>query len=394
MSSRIILIDKEKNFFKKIPQKPGVYLFLDKNKKVLYVGRATSLEKRVKGYFQKLLDDRLAEMVNNSVYLKIIPTSNVLEAIILEANLIKKFWPKYNIRERDDRSFIYIVIPQKDFSFPIIVRKKELEKMSLLKAEIFGPYKSYSLVKTALRIIRRVFPYSTCKVNSGKPCFDYQIGLCPGACLGIIPKEEYQKNIDNIVLLLKGQKKKLIKKLKKENPDKIFALKHLEDVALIKKEDIMEKNFFRIEGYDISHFSGQETVGAMVSFKNGEPDKNFYRLFKIKFSKEKDDLSALEEVLRRRFQHKEWPFPDLIVVDGGLPQINRVQKVFKSMKLSFPFVGISKYQSDKLVFPKKTKKSLKKIIEATKDLLIKVRDEAHRFANSYRKRVFSKKIFN
>lgn len=393
MTSKVFSIDKKRNFLEKLPEKPGVYLFLDKEKKVLYVGRATSLKQRVKSYFQKFLEPRLEEMVENASFLKIIPTGNILESIILEANLIKKFWPKYNIRERDDRSFVYIVIPKKDFSYPIIVRKKDLEKFTPLKAEIFGPYKSYSLIKTALRIIRRIFPYSTCKINSGKPCFEYQIGLCPGACLGIISKEEYQKNIDNIILLLKGKKKKLIEKLKKENPDKIFALKHIEDAALIKEEPL-KKDFLRIEGYDISHFSGGETVGAMVSFKNGEPEKEFYRLFKIKFSKEKDDLSALEEILKRRFKHQEWPFPDLVIIDGGLPQVQRVQKVFEQMEIKIPFVGISKYQNDKLIFPKKTKASLKKMLESSKDLLLKVRDEAHRFANSYRKKLFFKKILD
>ncbi|MGE4554781.1 MAG: GIY-YIG nuclease family protein [Candidatus Paceibacterota bacterium] len=393
MTSKVFSIDKKRNFLEKLPEKPGVYLFLDKEKKVLYVGRATSLKQRVKSYFQKFLEPRLEEMVENASFLKIIPTGNILESIILEANLIKKFWPKYNIRERDDRSFVYIVIPKKDFSYPIIVRKKDLEKFTPLKAEIFGPYKSYSLIKTALRIIRRIFPYSTCKINSGKPCFEYQIGLCPGACLGIISKEEYQKNIDNIILLLKGKKKKLIEKLKKENPDKIFALKHIEDAALIKEEPL-KKDFLRIEGYDISHFSGGETVGAMVSFKNGEPEKEFYRLFKIKFSKEKDDLSALEEILKRRFKHTEWPFPDLVIIDGGLPQVQRVQKVFEQMEIKIPFVGISKYQNDKLIFPKKTKASLKKMLESSKDLLLKVRDEAHRFANSYRKKLFFKKILD
>ncbi|MGB9681198.1 MAG: hypothetical protein ACPLXL_01495, partial [Minisyncoccia bacterium] len=258
--------------------------------------------------------------------------------------------------------------------------------------EVFGPYKSYSLVKTFLRIIRRVFPYSACKINSGKPCFDYQIGLCPGACLGIISKEDYRKNIENMILLLKGEKKRLIQKLKKENPNKILALKHLEDVALIKEEELKEERFLRIEGYDISHFFGKETVGAMVSFLNGEPDKSFYRLFKIKSSKEKDDLMALEEVLKRRFNHKEWPFPDLVLVDGGLPQVQRAKNVLRELGLEIPIVGISKYQNDKLVFPKGLKKNLKNLIELSKNLLLKVRDEAHRFANKYRKKLLKKKI--
>lgn len=390
---KILALDKEHKFLKKLPSKPGVYLFLTKKKEVLYVGRATFLNKRVSSYFQKRLEPRLEEMVNKSFYLQFIPTDNLLEAIILEANLIKKYWPKYNIRDKDNRSFVYIVIPQKDFSAPFLARAKELEKISPDKAEIFGPYKSLSLVKTALRIIRKIFPYSTCQINSGRPCFDYQIGLCPGACLGIISKEEYQKNIQNIILLLKGEKKELIKKLKKENPDKIFALQHIEDVALIDQEEKGFKHpFGRIEGYDISHFSGKETVGAMVSFLNGEPDKKFYRLFKIKNAKNQDDLDCLREVLERRFRHPEWPFPNLVLIDGGLPQVRTVKNLFKELKIQIPLAGISKYQNDKLVFPQGMKKSLKELIATNKSLLLKVRNEAHRFANSYRKKLFKKRI--
>jgi len=390
---KILALDKEHKFLKKLPSKPGVYLFLTKKKEVLYVGRATFLNKRVSSYFQKRLEPRLEEMVNKSFYLQFIPTDNLLEAIILEANLIKKYWPKYNIRDKDNRSFVYIVIPQKDFSAPFLARAKELEKISPDKAEIFGPYKSLSLVKTALRIIRKIFPYSTCQINSGRPCFDYQIGLCPGACLGIISKEEYQKNIQNIILLLKGEKKELIKKLKKENPDKIFALQHIEDVALIDQEEKGFKHpFGRIEGYDISHFSGKETVGAMVSFLNGEPDKKFYRLFKIKNAKNQDDLDCLREVLKRRFWHSEWPFPNLVLIDGGLPQVRTVKNLFKELKIQIPLVGISKYQNDKLIFPQGMKKSLKELIATNKSLLLKVRNEAHRFANSYRKKLFKKRI--
>lgn len=391
---KTLILDKKNKFLKQISSKPGVYLFLTKKKEVLYVGRATFLNKRVSSYFQRQIDPRLEKMVNQAYFLKFISLDNLLEAIILEANLIKKYWPKYNIREKDNRSFIYIIIPKKDFSAPFLARAKELEKISPENAEIFGPYKSLSLVKTALRIIRKIFPYSTCQINSGRPCFDYQIGLCPGACLGIISKEEYQKNIQNIVFLLKGEKKELIRKLKKENPDKIFALQHIEDVALIeKKEEIMIKHpFAKIEGYDISHFSGQETVGAMVSFSNGEPDKKFYRLFKIKNAKNKDDLDCLRETLRRRFGHPEWPFPNLVLVDGGLPQIRTIENLFRELKVQIPLVGISKYQNDKLVFPKGMKKSLKELITTNKNLILKAREESHRFANSYRKRLFEKRL--
>ncbi len=364
---------------KKFPLKPGVYLFVGKKGNILYVGRATFLRRRVLQYFQNHLDPRLNEMVENAKDIKFFKTENLLEAVILEANLIKKYWPKYNIRERDDRSFIYIVIPKTDFTKPLIVRGKELNKF-LSKADVFGPYQSLNVISNALRIIRRIFPYSTCKINQGRPCFDYQIGLCPGACIGVISKEDYQKNIDDIILLLSGKKRNLLKKLQKENPEKAKFLKHIQDVSLISREENILGSFYRIEGYDISHLTGRETYGAMVVFTNSKPDKNNYRLFKIKEAPKNDDLRALAEVISRRFHHHEWRMPDLILIDGGKPQISFIHKVLKDRKIEIPIVGISKYGSDKLVFAAKTKKSARELIETNKGILLETRDEAHRFA--------------
>lgn len=367
---------------KKLPFCSGVYLFLSKNNSVLYVGRAVSLRKRILNYFQQNLDPRIKEMVSLSTKIKHYKTQNLLEAVILEANLIKKYWPKYNIRDRDDRSFAYIVILKQKFTRPIIIRGQELKKISLSKAEIFGPYKSLSLATSILKIIRKIFPYSDCQINSGKACFNYQINLCPGACIGIISNKDYDRNITNIVLLLKGRKKALLKKLKKENPEKIKMILHLQDVALISKDDyhvLPQTN--RIEAYDISHFSGKETYGAMVVFENNKPAIQNYRLFKIKKSPASDDLRALEEMIIRRFNHLEWRYPDLIVIDGGKPQIDYLTKILQKQNINIPFLGISKYQNDKIIFPKKTKKSFKDLISNNIQTLLKAREEAHRFSN-------------
>ncbi|MFH1451050.1 MAG: GIY-YIG nuclease family protein, partial [bacterium] len=290
---------------KKLPLSSGVYFFLDKQETVLYVGRALSLKKRVLNYFQKNLDSRISEMVLRAKTIKYKKTDNLLEAIILEANLIKKYWPKYNVKEKDNRSFLYIVIPKTDYPRPMIMRERELDKFlprlnGKKESNIFGPYQSIALIKNSLRIIRRIFPYSTCRVNSGKPCFDFQVGLCPGACVGQISKEDYQQNIANLILFLKGEKKKLVKKLKKENPFQVEGLRHIQDVALISREDAFPPfsgGIERIEGYDISHLAGQETFGSMVCFVAGQPDKKYYRLFKIKEAPANDDLRALEEMI-------------------------------------------------------------------------------------------------
>lgn len=369
-----------------IPKKPGVYFWLDKKGEVLYVGRATNLNNRLSQYFQKRIDSRIAEMVNLAVSIKYKVTDSLLEAIILEAKNIKTYWPKYNIVDRDDRSFIYVVIPKKEFTKPLIVRGTDLKKFPPTKAKIFGPYQSFYLLQGALRLIRRIFPYGNCTPHSGKACFDYQIGLCPGSCIDAITVKEYQNNINNIVLLLSGEKKRLLNKLMKTNPDKIKALQHLQDVSLLTKEDnLSETKINRLEGYDISHFQGKESYGSMVVFENGEANKNEYRLFKIKEAPPGDDERALVEILLRRFKHQEWPTPDLIMIDGGSPQIGFINRAFIKENINIPLVGISKFGGDKLVFTPKTKKPIKDLADNIKPTLLKIREEAHRFANRGRK---------
>ena len=392
---------------KKSPQSSGVYMFKDKKGSVLYVGRAINLKRRVNQYFQKPLDQRIQEMVDSAISLKFKKTKNVLEAIILEANLIKKYWPKYNIKDRDNRSFIYVVIPKTDYPQPFIARGQEIKnwKLEIRNFYIFGPYQSLTLIRIALKIIRRIFPYSACRPDlsgraspkagkpfQGKPCFDYQIGMCPGLCIGAISKKDYQKNIKNLILFLKGERKKLIEKLKKENPDKVKALEHIQDVALMSSDQELMTNkqrLRRIEGYDISHLSGKETYGSMVVFIDGKPNTFQYRLFKIKTAKAGDDLAALGEMITRRFQHKEWQFPDLVLIDGGRPQVNYIEKILKKISVNIPLVGISKFSGDVLIFVKGEKKPEKEFVQSFKNVLLALRDEAHRFAikSSRRKRL-------
>ena len=378
----------------KLPDKPGVYLFLDKKGEILYIGRATLLKRRVASYFRNDLDPRIKEMVGLAAKIEHYVTETVLESFILEANLIKKHWPKYNIREKDDRSFIYIVIAEADYPKPVIVRGKDLEKFPAGSAKVFGPYKSLRIAGEILKIARRIFPYGTCLPlyssdnRRGKPCFHYQIGLCSGICVGAVSKEDYQKNINNLILFLSGEKKRLIKKLTKENPQQAESLKHIRDASLLIREDIGVGGgkINRLEAYDISHFAGKETYGAMIVFSGGEENKNEYRLFKIKSAPASDDLAALRETIERRFRHKEWPTPDLIVIDGGRPQVLAVSRVLRDNNIKTPMLGISKRQNNKLIFPFGTKKSFQELAEASKNVLLRARDEAHRFANFARKR--------
>ncbi|NCU39618.1 hypothetical protein EOL99_01860 [Candidatus Falkowbacteria bacterium] len=378
-------IIKEK--VKKAPLKPGVYFWLDKKGEVLYVGRATSLRSRLSQYLQKNLERRISEMMSQVFDLRFIETDSLLQAIITEAQEIKRYWPKYNVKDRDDRSFVYIVILQEDYPHPIIIRGQDLKKFSPLKADIFGPYQSYALVKKFLRLIRSVFPYSTCRFNSGQACFDYQIGLCPGVCLGKVTVEDYQKNIKNIKLLLKGEKKRLLTQLLRDNPEKAQALKHLQEVSLLQREDSLVKTRLnRLEGYDISHHGGKESYGAMVVMEEGRLNKSAYRLFKIREAPAADDERALLEVLLRRFNHSEWPLPNLIMIDGGRAQISFLTRELKKHNIETSLVGISKYGGDVLVFSQPSKKQQREIASSLKSSLLQLREEAHRFANYGRRR--------
>jgi Nuclease subunit of the excinuclease complex len=372
---------------KEVPDKPGVYFWLDKDKNVLYVGRATSLKNRLSQYFQKDIEPRIAEMVATAQDLHWLVCESLLEAIILEAKYIKEYWPKYNIVDRDNRSFLYIVIPSGDYPKPIIVRGQDLKKFPESKAKVFGPYQSRTLLSNALRLIRPIFPWSNCVPKSGKACFDYQIGLCPGACIEAISVAQYKKNINNLVLLLSGERTRLIKKLLKENPNQAKALKHLQDVSLLTREDnLKEKKLSRIEGYDISHLNGGESYGSMVVFSGGEADKTEYRLFKIKEAPSGDDERALTEVLLRRFAHKDWIKPELLMIDGGAPQISFISRELLKNNITIPIVGISKFGGDKLVFTRGASNNFKELAKNIKPTLLKLREEAHRFANYGRKR--------
>ena len=372
---------------KEAPNSPGVYFWSDKNGEVLYVGRATSLKNRLSQYFQKDIENRIAEMVAQATGLRWIKVNSVLESIILEARYIKEYWPKYNVVDRDNRSFLYVVIPSGDYPKPIIIRGQDLKKFPEGKTKIFGPYQSRNLISSALRLIRPIFPWSNCTPRSGKPCFDYQIGLCPGACIEIISVTAYKKNIDNLCLLLSGERTRLLKKLTKENPEQARALKHLQDVSLLTREsNLTEKRVNRIEGYDISHLHGKESYGSMVVFTGGEADKNEYRLFKIKEAPAGDDERALSEVLLRRLAHREWSWPDIIMIDGGSPQIVFLTRTLHQHNINIPLVGISKLGGDKLVFSRGTNSNFKDLAKNLKPTLLKLREEAHRFANYGRKR--------
>ncbi|MES2059811.1 MAG: GIY-YIG nuclease family protein [Patescibacteria group bacterium] len=393
----------------KLPDAPGVYFFLDKRKKILYIGKATSLQDRVKSYFAgDLIETRgplLVKMIEEAHKIEYKETASVLEALLLEADLIKKFRPAYNTKEKDDKSFLCVVITKEDFPQILTIRKKDLSARTGL-AEVYGPFTSGSQLKEALKIIRKIFPYrdEKCKLNSKRPCFNYSIGLCPGTCIGAIDKHCYAIRIRRIKLFLSGNIKKLtsdlekdMKSLAKEHKfeaakilrDKIYALNHVQDVALIKDDNLRAGSIldaFRIESYDIAHMGGKNMVGVMVVLSGGMLDKSAYRKFKIRGFENANDPGALKEMLSRRLNHPEWPMANLIVVDGGVAQINVMNQALKERGVSIPVLSVVKDDKHKakgllgdVAFGAKYKKEI---------LLSNV--EAHRFAIGYHKKLRNK----
>lgn len=404
----------------KIPSVPGVYIFRGARKKILYIGKATDLRSRVRSYFGKDLQKSrgalLVKMLEEAKSLDWQKTDSVLEALILEANLIKKYQPQYNTDNKDNKSFNYVVITKEDLptgqvGFPrvIIVRERELLSSRSTKFKIkytFGPFTQASVLKEALKIVRKIFPYRdkcqpyVASAKHGKPnckpCFNRQIGLCPGVCRGEISKKEYARIIRNIALLFQGKKGALLKKLAREMREaakredfelaaelrnKIFTLEHINDVSLIRNEykQSMQKN--RIEGYDVAHIGETARVGVMTVLEDGKPAKSEYRKFKIK-TRVKGDIAALKEILERRFAHEEWPLPKLIVVDGSKAQINIAKKVLKEFGYKIPIVGVvknDKHKPERILSSRSTKFDEKEVLLANA--------EAHRFAINFHRKL-------
>lgn len=398
--------------FKKLnfPETAGVYFFKDEKGEILYIGRATSLFDRVKSYFSNdLIHTRgplLVDMVTKSSNIEYIQTDSVLEAIILESNEIKKYKPYYNTKEKDDRSYSYIVITDEEFPRVVIARGRTIEKLKddeALGYKIkyqFGPYPQGNLLRDALKIIRKIFPFRDEKSKlKHQESFYKSLGLSPDTDS---PEAhgEYRRTIRNLVLFFEGKKGQLIKTLEKEmneyakaedfeNAVKVrntlYALNHIQDVSLIKDE--MSSNGtvaegFRIEAYDIAHMAGKDTVGVMTVVVENELQKSEYKKFKITIDAN-DDTAGLREILNRRFKHKEWRYPNLIVIDGGLGQINSAKEILKNNSLDIPVVSVVKDDAHKPSYFLGDEN----IVNEHKKSILLANSEAHRFAIAYHKKL-------
>ena len=422
----------------KLPDTSGVYFFKC-GKKILYIGKATSLKDRVKSYFANDLlqtrGSRIISMVVEADSISFKKTDSVLEAIILEVAEIKKHQPIYNIKEKDDKSFNYVVITKEEYSRVLVVRGRDLlqKKFDYKIRETFGPFTYGAQLKEAMKIVRKMFPYrdvcipyeqqvkkrtlalspSVLRTSGSKDlpkgCFNRQIGLCPGVCTGEISKQDYAKTIKHISILFSGNKKRLVSTLKKEmttyakkhNFEKageikkqIFALEHIRDVSLLKHAEGHERSegsrIFRIEAYDIAHISGTNTVGVMTVVSNNEVDKNEYRKFKIHGANKNEinDTANLKEVLRRRLGHAEWSLPNLIVVDGSTAQINATKAVLAERGLNIDIVAVVKDERHKA----RELIGKKGIIKKWERAILLANFEAHRFAIKYHRNLRSRLV--
>ncbi|MEK7579052.1 MAG: UvrB/UvrC motif-containing protein [Patescibacteria group bacterium] len=398
----------------KLPDTPGVYLFRQ-GRDVLYIGKATSLADRVKSYFAPDLiltrGQRLVKMLAEASRVTFEETDSVLEALIREAALIKKYQPVYNSREKDDKSFNYVVITKEEYPRVFTMRERELLTIKKTSFEaMYGPFPNGGQLRDALKIIRKIFPYrgktdaplATAKRRASR--LYEEIGLAPKSKAILADAGLYKKTIRNVKLFFEGKKKALLKTLEKdmrayarahefekaaEIKRQLFALQHINDIALIKrgtKNNEQGTKEERIEGYDVAHTSGAHAVGVMTVVYGSEPARSDYRMFNIKGLGEKgrivDDTKALSEILDRRFGHPEWPLPRCIVVDGSTAQKRAAERVLLRLGLLIPVVAVVKDERHR---PQRLLGDAR-LTHTHASAIITVNAEAHRFALSFHRK--------
>ncbi len=419
-----------------LPNTSGIYKFLNNKGEILYIGKAVNLKSRVSSYFREEHFDRprIRQMMPLVADLDIQETNNEIEALILESALVKEHNPPFNSDLKDDKSYAWIYISTKE-EFPTVKIVRSLKKGEYKKGQMFGPYPSGYTIKRVYKYLRRIYPFCTCKDKDCRNNLDFHIGLCPGPYAGAITSEQYRENINNIVKFLNGRQSNHIKRLEKEmiklsseeNYEKAAQLRdRINDLRYIgeaidftyyddtesyqsKREKARIKSFNslalelgiksmrRIECYDISNMQGKNAYGSMVVALDGQLKRSDYRIFKIKSKDTPDDPGMLKEVLLRRIKNIGIDIdesltvkPDVILIDGGISQLSVVREyVPKDIAL----MGISKGKHlkrsggrkvDEFWFVKEG--DILRINIDTPEILIDLRNEAHRFAISHYRR--------
>jgi len=375
-------------------------------------------------------------MLSKAKKIKFIVTDSELEALVLEAELIKLYQPFYNLRLTDDKSPLYIYISSTPFPHVKTGRKEQISKLKITKNNQFGPYPTGLKSKQILKYLRSVFPFCNAtesQIKKHQACFYSHLKLCPGACRGEISKADYLKNINNLKLFLKGKKNSVIISLKKTLSiaikskdfesaiilrDQIISLESLAnspqkpELSLPSLEQDESQNKLaqlqkilrlhtslpvnyplkRIEAYDVSNLEGKQATASMAVFVDGQPKPSEYRQFKINNLKTPNDPAMLKEALSRRVKHQDWATPSLIVIDGGLTQL---KAALQAIKWHIPVVSISKNPDRLIIPPTRTDqgqyiKIILKPNQAATKLLLYLRDESHRFARNYHLKLRSK----
>ncbi|MBI2051180.1 GIY-YIG nuclease family protein [Candidatus Roizmanbacteria bacterium] len=429
-------VSLEKEKIRSLPSFVGVYAFT-KKRKPLYVGKSVNVKVRLLSHLENArYDAKEALIIKNSDSVECIPTDSELKAILLEAELIKTHHPKYNVRWKDDRSFLYIKITKQETYPKIIPVRKENDKESLY----FGPFSSLQNIHELLREIRKIFPFCTQKKMSKIPCFYAKIGLCSPCPNAIIAQSDskkqqalikaYRRNIRQVVRILCGDieevQKNLYKKLDRLRTaadyeaaipvrNNIQRLENLIHWQLFDPHDIQTyaqsqqslkvlhlllslyftklTKLERIECYDVSVHARKEATAAMAVLINGTIDKGEYRKFRIKSEKPKSDFEMIREVVKRRFQNP-WKAPDLIVIDGGKPQVKTLLQVLRKLHQDIPVVGIAK-RPDRLVIGIENFPTIRpRLTNLGFNLIRLLRDESHRFARKYHLQLRKRRMFS
>ena len=417
--------EKLREKLKTLPSSPGVYFHKDKNGKIIYVGKAAVLKNRVRQYFQNTEKDPKTEaLVEEIADTDWIVVDTEMDALFLENEMIKRYKPKWNILLRDDKNVTYIRIDLKSEVPYVSITRTPLDD----NAKYIGPFYAANTIKTALRILRRIFPYYD-RPYTGKKTLNTDLGLTPGIEVGRMTPEDYKKSLRRLISYLEGNRQKLLKDLEKQMKaeakignfeeaarirDQLFGLKGLkkkivfsdkefldisQDRALVQLQTLLKIQHppKRIEGYDISHISGTDVVASMVVFVNGASDRSAYRKFKMHHQKN-DDFANLRETLERRLKHAEWPYPDLIILDGGKPQLEAVREIIPK---EIPVIGRDKSGDHarnaevKIVIPEEN--SNYRTVHLKPDdhisrLIARIDEEAHRFAITYHRQLRSKRL--
>ena len=394
-----------------LPDQPGVYLFYDARQKLLYVGKALSLRRRVGSYFRRtvLLSPRVAKMVAAICDVQTRLTHSEAEALLLEAQIIKEQKPRYNVIFRDDKAYPMLKITHEPFPRLVVARRKLDDK-----ARYFGPYPDATLMRQALRFLRRVFPLRTCRAFPDTPCLEYHLGQCLAPCAGYIDEKRYQRLVNDLVAFLEGRRDKLLRDLSRRMQQ---AARHrrfeeaarlrdqmraLTSVIIAKEKSLsagpleqlqaalhLPQLPMRIEAFDISNIFGQAAVGSMVVFVGGKPYKAHYRKFKIETVTGIDDFAMMREVITRRYSgsiSSSLPLPDLILIDGGKGQLAAAGEALSALAFKIPAMGLAK-RFEHIFVPGKSGPIILLPTSPVLHLIQHIRDEAHRFAITYHRAI-------